>query len=273
MGIGTDIAEVWTGDWDAAMAALSWQFDLGATEAISDAPVNRYEIGDTPRPVGAVSRNPVASPAPVARVPPTASDPAAVARAMAAEASDLAKLAEIQASYDLCDLRKGARRFVFADGRPSARVMILGGAPDREEDMGGAPFVGRAGQLLDRMLAAIGLSRTAPDVLQAVYLANILPWRPTGDRGPTPDELSMMMPFVERHITLASPEVLVLMGDLPCTAVLGQVGITRLRGQWSQALGLPVLPMCHPDYLLRNPHAKREAWADLLTLQARLRQP
>ena len=273
MGIGYDTSADWTGDWHAALAALAWQHDLGATEAVTDSPINRYDTADGPRPQSAT---PAALPqvqprsAPVAV--PSAEDPVLIARAMAARATSLDALADIQASYEHCDLRKGARSFVFADGRPGARVMILGEAPGRDEDLQGKPFVGRAGQLLDRMLTAIGLSRSHPDPRHAVYITNILPWRPPGNRDPEPAEIAMMMPFVERHIALAAPDILVLMGNIPCAALLGQRGITRLRGQWSQAAGLPVLAMFHPAYLLRNPPAKREAWADLLSLQSRLRQ-
>lgn len=248
-------------------ALLEWQAELGATEPLGDAPVNRYDLP-------AVTAAPIPAPATAAApalTPPEAEDPVATARRLAAAAPDLAALAEAQAGFDGCDLKRGARSFVFCDGRPGARVMILGEAPGREEDQQGRPFVGRAGQLLDRMLAAIGLSRQAPDQGRAVYITNVMPWRPPANRDPAKPEIAMMMPFVERHIALASPDFLLLMGNTPCDAVLGQRGITRLRGTWTQALGLPVLPMLHPAYLLRNPAAKREAWADLLSLQARLR--
>ena len=130
--------------------------------------------------------------------------------------------------------------------------------------------MGRAGQLLDRMFAAIGLSRAAPDPGAALYLTNVLPWRPPGDRDPEAEEIAMMRPFVERHVALVDPDVVVLMGNTPCKAVLGQTGILRLRGQWAEVWGKPVLPMTHPRDLLRTPLAKREAWADLLSLKARL---
>jgi uracil-DNA glycosylase family 4 len=122
------------------------------------------------------------------------------------------------------------------------------------------------------MLAAIDLDRRASSKDQAVYITNVSPWRPPQNRDPRADEIAMLMPFVERHIALAKPEVLVLMGNTPCQAVLKRRGITRLRGQWTQAFDVPVLPMLHPAYLLRNPAAKREAWADLLELRARLVQ-
>jgi DNA polymerase len=197
-------------------------------------------------------------------------DPVAAARAAAAAAMDLDGLRQAITAFDLCDLKKGARTTVFADGTPKARVLILGEAPGREEDQAGLPFVGAAGQLLDRMFAAIGLSRTSPDPATALYITNVLPWRPPQNREPTAEEIAMLRPFVERHIDLAAPEVIVVMGNTPAQALLGQKGILRLRGTWAEALGRPVLPMTHPAYLLRTPAAKREAWADLLALQHRL---
>ena len=168
------------------------------------------------------------------------------------------------------DLKMGARNLVFFDGNPAARVMIIGEAPGRDEDMQGKPFVGRAGQLLDRMLAAIGMARHADDPARAVYITNVLPWRPPQNRDPTPEEIAMLLPFVQRHVELVDPELVVLMGNTSCQAGLGRRGITRLRGTWTQAYGRPALPMFHPAGLLRNPHNKRHAWADLLELQARL---
>ena len=199
-------------------------------------------------------------------------DPVAEARAAAGAAENLAALEAALAGFEHCELKPGARSLVFADGTPGARLMIIGEAPGRDEDIQGKPFVGRAGQLLDRMLAAIGLDRRASEPDRAVYITNILPWRPPQNREPTPEEIAMLRPFVERHVALAAPRLLVAMGNTSCQALLGRRGITRLRGQWAEAFGLPVLPMFHPAYLLRNPAAKREAWADLLALQARLRR-
>lgn len=175
------------------------------------------------------------------------------------------------AGFEHCDLKRGARNLVFGDGNPQARVLVLGEAPGREEDIEGRPFVGPAGQLLDRMFATIGLARQSPDPAAALYITNVLPWRPPQNRDPSPEEIETMRPFVERHIALIDPEVIVLMGNTPLLAILRQKGILRLRGTWAQALGKPILPMTHPAYLLRNPADKREAWADLLALQAKLR--
>ena len=250
-------------DHVTARALLDWQAELGVTEAVGDVPVDRYALAEA-APVKA--RTAAAAPAVMA-----AADPVAVAEGLAAGAGSLEELAEVQAAYDLCDLKKGARNFVFADGNPAARVMVVGEAPGRDEDLEGKPFVGRAGQLLDRMLSAIGLARTAHHRDEAVYITNVLPWRPPANRDPEPAEIAMMLPFLRRHVELAAPDLLVLMGNTPCAAVLGTRGILRLRGNWTAGFGLPALPMTHPAYLLRNPAAKREAWADLLSLKARLR--
>jgi len=266
-------------DHATAHALLQWQWELGATEAIGDTPVNRYDVPDAvakpvaPAPARPPAVAPDASPAPARTPAPDELLAQAVADAeRAAQATrTLPDLAAAIAAYPHCDLRRGARNCVFSDGLSDARVMVIGEAPGRDEDMQGRPFVGRAGQLLDRMFAAIGLARDTPDPMRALYITNILPWRPPENRRPSPDECAMMLPFVARHVTLAAPEVLVLMGNTPCAAVLGAQGITRLRGTWHEALGRPVLPMFHPAYLLRTPEAKREAWADLLALQASLR--
>ena len=228
------------------------------TDAIGDAPVDRYALPDT----APKAKKPAAAAAPAK---PAQVDAAAMAQQAAKSAGSLPELRAAMDAFDLCDLKRGARQLVFADGTPGAPVMIVGEAPGRDEDREGKPFVGRAGQLLDRMLAAIDLDRT-----QNVYITNVLPWRPPQNRDPKPEEIGMMKPFLDRHIALAKPEVLVVMGNISCQAVLGKRGITRLRGRWDQALGLPVIPMFHPAYLLRQPQMKRQAWADLLELRAKL---
>ena len=252
------------GDIQDDWAALAWQVELGADEAILDAPINRYEA-PPPKPKPAVVA-PVALPE-----RPAAVDPVDAAQVAAAAARDLQALQNALGAFELCELKKGARSCVFADGNPAARVMIIGEAPGRDEDIQGKPFVGRAGQLLARMLEAIDMGRTHDDAARSVYITNILPWRPPQNRDPKPDEIAMMLPFVRKHIELVAPDLIVLMGNISCLALLGRKGITRLRGNWQDVAGRPTLPMFHPAYLLRNPHAKREAWADLLTLQARLR--
>ncbi|NHQ74364.1 uracil-DNA glycosylase [Roseovarius gahaiensis] len=252
-------------DYHTAKALLDWQVELGATEAICDAPVNRYEV---PEKVAA----PVAStPAPTQPAPLAAFDPVADAKAAAQSADTLEALQAALAAFEHCELKRGARNLVFCDGNPAARVMIIGEAPGRDEDMQGKPFVGRAGQLLDKMLAAIGMARDATDTQASVYITNVLPWRPPQNRDPKPDEIAMLVPFVQRHVELVAPEVIILMGNISCQAGLGKRGISRLRGHWAESYGKPTLPMFHPAYLLRSPKFKRETWADLLALQARLK--
>jgi DNA polymerase len=249
------------GFWEMK-AALEWQIACGVDEAILDTPQDRTQIVEKPP----------AKPAPQAPLAPEqpSVDAVAVAESLAASASDLNGLRAAMESFEHCELKRGARQLVFCDGVPGARVMILGEAPGRDEDMAGKPFVGRAGQLLDLMFSHIGLSREAPDKEVALYITNVLPWRPPQNRDPKPEEIAMMLPFVKRHVALADPDLIVAMGNHACQALLGKRGITRLRGTWEQALGKPVLPMFHPAYLLRTNAAKREAWADLLSLQSKL---
>ena len=267
MGIDQDI--LGPDGWHAALAALAWQVDLGADEAIAEVPLDRYATAEA----GAARRvgtQQVARATLAAVVPGSATDPVAVATAAAAGAATLVELQAALAAFDLCEIKRGAKTLVFADGNPAARVLILGEAPGRDEDQAGLPFVGPAGQLLDRMFAAIGLSRHSPDAMASIYITNVMPWRPPQNRDPSPEEIAMMRPFVERHIGLVGPDIIVALGNTPTLALLGRSGILRLRGHWAEALGRPVMPMTHPAYLLRNPAAKRDSWADLQSIRARL---
>lgn len=251
-------------DFHTAKALLDWQVELGATEAILDAPINRYDI---PEKKAKATQKPSELAAPVVK---TEVDPTAVAQELAKQAGNLEELQTALARFEHCSLKRGARSLVFSDGHPSARVMIIGEAPGRDEDRIGRPFVGRAGQLLDKMLAAIDMNRNAETKEEAVYITNVLPWRPPQNRDPQPEEIFMLMPFVRRHVELIDPDIVVLMGNIACHGVLEKRGITRLRGEWVEAMDRPVLPMFHPAYLLRSPHMKREAWADLIELKAKL---
>ncbi|MEQ6201752.1 uracil-DNA glycosylase [Sulfitobacter sp. HNIBRBA2951] len=250
-------------DYHTAHALLEWQIELGADECIGDAPVDRYAL---PEQLAKPAKQPEAKPhltrGPVAEVK---RDAVAEARTAANSADSVEALRATMAAFELCDLKRGARKMVFSDGVVGAPVMIIGEVPDRDEDRQGKPFVGAAGQLLDRMFAAIGMGRG--QAAAPIYLTSVLPWR-TPNRDPKPDEIAMMKPFLERHIALANPKVLVIMGNGACQSLLGKTGVSRLRGKWAQAVDKPALPMMHPASLLKNPAAKREAWADLLSLKA-----
>lgn len=194
------------------------------------------------------------------------------AKQSASQAQDLASLEQAVRDFEGCALKKLAKSTVFADGQPGSPVMFLGEAPGADEDRNGKPFVGVSGQLLDRMLSFIDLDRR-----QNFYISNILFWRPPGNRTPTSGEIALCDPFVRRHIALAKPKILVFLGGSPAKALTGcQDGILKQRGKWleyydpSHELRLPALPMLHPAYLLRQSRAKREAWADCLTLKSAL---
>jgi DNA polymerase len=279
-------------DWHTAHALLQWQVEMGVTDAICDTPVNRYELPDAKpaaKPVsesdqqaaeagaaghGAAGHGAAHSASrPKTRViPPLAPKPEALqAQAVAAaqtaaqSATSLTALHKAMTAYDLCTLKRGARSTVFADGQPNARVMVVGEAPDRDAERETRPFVGPVGQLLDRMLAAIDLSRH-----ENVYITNVLPWRLPKNRDPRPEDIAMMAPFLLRHIELAQPDIVIAMGNIPCEALLNQRSALRARGKWHNIAGKQVIAMAHPDYLLQTPQAKRDAWADLLEVRARL---
>ena len=263
----------------AMLSALAWQVELGADEAIAETPRDRF---DESKPKAAPADTATSATVEAPRVRSAAMGAEADARressgedarALAESANSLEELAAVMQAWEGSQLKKGARNFVFADGLPGARLMVIGEAPGAEEDRIGKPFVGRAGQLLDRMLAAIGLSRTAPAPDDAAYITNILPWRPPGNRTPSEQEALLFLPFVERHIALAKPEIILSLGNTPTKALLAtSTGIKRMRGHWVRhaATGLPLMPSFHPAYLLRQPADKRLAWADLIAVRKAL---
>ncbi|RWM18844.1 uracil-DNA glycosylase [Mesorhizobium sp.] len=194
-----------------------------------------------------------------------------LARQLATSASTLDELRQHMATFDGCNLKFTAKNLVFADGNPNAELMLVGEAPGRDEDLEGLPFVGRSGRLLDRMLAAIGLDRTS------AYIANVIPWRPPGNRTPTPHETEICRPFIERQIELVNPKVLVNLGGPSAKTLLNTTeGILRLRGNWrvhttASGVAIPAMPTLHPAYLLRTPAHKKLAWRDFLEVKAKLR--
>jgi len=209
------------------------------------------------------------------RMPPTTvpdGAQAVLAKQLATTALTLDELREAMAGFDGCNLKFTAKNMVFADGNPDAALMLIGEAPGRDEDLEGLPFVGRSGKLLDRILAAIGLDRTS------AYIANVIPWRPPGNRTPTPHETEICRPFIERQIELAAPKVIVTLGGPSAKVVLNAAGgILKLRGNWhthTTAGGrtIPVMPTLHPAYLLRTPAHKRFVWRDFLEVKAKLRE-
>ncbi len=285
-------------DWADPRVILAFYRDAGVDEAIEDAPVDRYAL-TAARQSAAASQN-LAQPVPNAgqkahigtekaqirtdapRAAPSLpsslpqvplQSPAAVAdaRQAAAAATTLEALRDAIAAIEGCALKQTAKNTVFADGNPHAPIMVVGEAPGADEDRLGKPFVGVSGQLLDRLLAAIGLDRTT------FYITNILPWRPPGNRSPTAAEIATCMPFVERHIALVKPKVLVFAGGVSAKALLNtSEGIMRLRGRWFEYRpdktrpAIAAMPTFHPAYLLRSPEQKREAWRDMLAIRTRL---
>jgi uracil-DNA glycosylase len=191
------------------------------------------------------------------------------ARSLAAASQNLEDLEKNMAAFEGCSLRSTARQLVFADGNPSARLMLVGEGPGADEDRIGKPFVGRAGQLLDKMLAAIGLGR------DDVYIANVVPWRPPGNRTPTAHELAVCRPFIERQIELVAPDILLCLGGPACQSLLHiKDGILKSRGRWFDYQAgnrtIPALATLHPAYLLRQPLQKKLAWQDCLALKRAL---
>lgn len=249
--------EYWT-----ARALLDWQIEMGVDEAIGDDAIDRYAFEDK-QPKAKVASKADDTP----YVAPKAGevDHAQIAADLANAAQDLDGLRAAMGAFEHCDLKAGARNLVFSAGTAGSDVMIITDAPDRDEDRAGALFVKSGGALFDKMFAAIGMTR------DHIYAAPVLPWNPPQNRPPNEAELAMMLPFLQRHIALAQPKILVLMGNGPCQALLGTSGMTRLRGGWTDVAGVPALPMFAPSYLLNTPMAKRDAWADLLSLKAKLK--
>ncbi len=256
---------------------LEFYAATGVDALLGEEPVNRFAEVDTPaspaRPAPQLSppadiqtRNRAS-----AAAPPAPDEAAMVARAATKTAKTLEELRVILDKFDGCALKATATQLVFADGNPSARLMFVGEAPGRDEDIEGLPFVGRSGKLLDRMLAAIGMDRSS------VYIANIVPWRPPGNRTPTPQESQICLPFILRQIELADPDILVCLGGPSAQTLLNtREGITKTRGRWftfdTGKREIRAMPTFHPAFLLRSPLQKRFAWRDFLAIKKALDQ-
>lgn len=286
-------------DFDDWADILAFHWEAGVDVAIGEVPVDRFAESaaeaSRPRPPAAPPREAVASapsagfapnrptpsrnqparptPSPVTGTPALVTQPPdeAVmgAREAARGAASLDELKAILDGFEGCALKRTASRLVFADGNPAAKVMFVGEAPGRDEDQQGLPFVGRSGKLLDLMLASIGLDRTS------AYIANVIPWRPPGNRTPTPQETAVCLPFIARQIELADPDILVCLGGPSAQALLGTTeGITKLRGRFMDydtgTRTIRAIATFHPAYLLRTPLGKRFAWRDMLAVEALL---
>lgn len=275
------------------ISALAWHLDVGADEAIQDTPNDRTAA------VAQFLREPAMDAAPAPRSVTSAAIPSSVepagdllgtaqakveATKLAASCGSLEELQDAIASFDGLAIKKTAMNLVFSDGNPAAKVMLVGEAPGADEDKQGKPFVGVSGQLLDRILACIGLSRMEEDPQKAVYISNILNWRPPGNRTPSPAEIDVSLPFIERHIALINPDVLILCGGVSAKGLLGRSdSISKLRGTFhdynpltigisSHTSPVPAIATYHPAYLLRTPSQKKLVWADMLMLRERLEQ-
>ena len=262
---------------------LTFYLEAGVDCALAEEPVNRLsdpDIVPAPREIPApqemppplIVRTPPAA-TPVARGEPAPLPEAAIrsAREAARTAPSLDALRALLEKFDGCALKFTATRLVFADGNPQARIMFVGEAPGREEDIEGRPFVGRSGQLLDRMIAAIGLDRSN------AYIANVIPWRPPGNRTPTPQETQICLPFIQRQIELVNPDVLVTLGNPSTQTLLStREGIMKTRGRWfdydTGTRVIRALATFHPAYLLRSPSYKKMAWQDLRSIAKALEQ-
>jgi DNA polymerase len=264
---------------------LAFYLEAGVDCALTDEPVNRLSDPDIipgsretalakpPRTTSASTPAAIPVSIPAARGEPMAVPEAAIqsAREAARTAPTLEVLRTLLENFDGCALKSTATRLVFADGNPQARIMFVGEAPGREEDIEGLPFVGRSGKLLDRMISAIGLDRSS------AYIANVIPWRPPGNRTPTPQETQICLPFIQRQIELVNPDVLVTLGNPSTQTLLStREGIMKTRGRWFEydtgTRVIRALATFHPAYLLRSPSYKRLAWQDLRAIAKALEQ-
>jgi uracil-DNA glycosylase len=259
---------------------LAFYLEAGVDSALTDEPVNRLAEPDhvpapaPPReaaPPRALREMPAAAPVPRSETMLAPDAAIASAREAARTVPTLDALRTLLENFDGCALKQTATRLVFADGNPQARVMFVGEAPGRDEDIEGLPFVGRSGKLLDRMIAAIGLDR------RSAYIANVIPWRPPGNRTPTPQETQVCLPFIQRQIELVNPDVLVTLGNPSTQALLGtREGIMRARGKWfdydTGTRTIRAIATFHPAYLLRSPSYKRMTWQDLRAVAKALEQ-
>ncbi len=245
---------------------LQWYMDSGVDEAIGDETLDWFALSAPP---AKKAENPKATaPSLLASVDQIAAE----AEKQAASCTTLEALEKAVNNFEGCRLKKTATHTVFSDGNPDSDIMLIGEAPGVDEDRQGRPFVGEIGQLLDKMFKAIDLNRETD-----FYITNILPWRPPGNRKPTPEEITICMPFIKRQIELFNPKLIILLGGISTTNLLDSaVGITRARGKWAaydlKGSKIPTRPLFHPAYLLRQPKSKGDTWQDLLEIKAKIEE-
>ena len=238
---------------------LSW-WDVAGVDVpdIPNSPPRRLPTQSAPK-------KPKAEPRPQQAV---AAAPSQAASSLVKKIETLDQLRLAISEFDAGEISDNARQSVFARGNPEADIMVIGEAPGRDEDIQGKPFVGRSGQLLDRIFASIGLNE------DTLYITNVMNWRPPGNRNPTPQEIAACLPFIHKHMELIAPKIIILVGGVSFSALTGKTGIMKNRGQWTTlTVGeteIPALPIYHPAFLLRQPALKKDAWHDMLALRARV---
>ena len=265
-----------------AIGHLSWLVDMGADEAIGEEPIDRFAASAEklrqkaappalpPRQTALPTRGPV-------KPPVSSEETVQDSRKLADACSTLDDIEAALEKFDACPLKRTASNLCYADGNRGARVMFIGEAPGRDEDIQGKPFVGRSGQLLDKMLMAVDLDRHTSEAEKSAFITNVIYWRPPGNRKPTETETLMCMPFVQRTIELQAPEIIVCLGATPMQRLTGRTdGILKSRGRWREieigGRSIPLMATLHPAYLLRQPAQKRLAWRDFLEIKKRLAQ-
>lgn len=250
---------------------LKWYVECGVDETISDQPINWFDEANNIQIIQQVKTVSLPAEKPPSR--PSATSPLASQKELIADAEKAAAqcstLEELNAAilaFEGCSLKKTASNTVFSDGNADSDIMLIGEAPGAEEDKTGRPFIGQAGQLLDRMFGAIDMKRETD-----FYITNVLPWRPPGNRKPTDAECDLCLPFLKRHIELFKPKMIILIGGTSASSVLNvETGISKLRGKWKEYESIPLMPIFHPAYLIKQPHYKKQTWHDLLIIKERI---
>lgn len=258
---------------------LNWQIEMGIDETMGEQPVNHFQQDNTVEERDTLkepSEEKVKSPSSLLPAVDTPQETSNLNEAvddatrLVSKVTSLEDLREALLEFHHCPYRKTSRNLVFSDGNPDAWLMIVGEAPGNEEDIKGKPFVGKSGRLLDKIFSEVSISRLNSKPQDSFYITNSINWRPPGNRNPTSPEIEMFRPFIWKHIELINPKILVLTGNIACSAILRKQGITKLRGTWSRIDEMDVMPTVHPAFLLRNPTFKKNIWQDVLAIKKKL---